>query len=75
MITTNNLILLQDMGDDSFTDIVVFDNEVDMKAIKEATEKLWDDEDGWTYDDLLEELDKFGSYTIIPTRTIETIEY
>ena len=75
MITENNLILLQNMDDGSFTDIVVFDSEVDMKAIKEATEKLWDNEDGWTYDDLLEELNKFGSYTVMPTRTIETIEY
>lgn len=74
MIAMNNLLLLQDMGDNTLTDLVIFDNEVDMGAVRKAVSELWDKED-WTYEDLLKELDKFGGYCIIPTRDIETINY
>lgn len=75
MITQNNLILLQDMGDNlNLTDIVIFDNEVDMVEVRKMVSGLWQREE-WTYDDLLKELDKFGSYCVIPTSVIETINY
>ena len=75
MITRNNLLLLQDMGDKlNLTDIVIFDNEVDFKAIREMVKELVQREE-WTYDDLLKELDNFGGYSVIPTSFIETINY
>lgn len=74
MITRNNLILLQDMGDNTFTDLVIFDNGVDMEAVRKKVSELWQREE-WSYDDLLKELDKFGGYYVIPTSAIETINY
>ncbi len=74
MITREKLLVLKDMSDGAFTDLVIFDNEVDMKAVREKVSELWN-RDNWTYDDLLKELDNFGGYSVIPTRFIETIEY
>lgn len=74
MITRNNLVLLQDMGDNAFTDLVVFDNKVDMGEIRKVVSELWQREE-WTYDDLLKELDKFGGYSVIPISALETINY
>ena len=74
MITRNKLLVLKDMSDGAFTDLVIFDNEVDMEAVRKKASELWD-RDNWTYDDLLKELDSFGGYSVIPIRFIETIEY
>lgn len=75
MITMNNLLLLQDASDRlNLTDIVIFDNEVDVKAIREMVKELMQREE-WTYDDLLKELDNFGGYSVIPISFIETINY
>ena len=74
MITSNKLLVLKDMGDGAFNDLVIFDNEVDMKAVREKVSELHN-KDNWTYDDLLKELDSFGGYSVIPLSAIETIEY
>ncbi len=74
MITNKKLLVLKDMGDGAFTDLVIFDDEVDMEAVKKKVSELHN-RDNWTYDDLLKELDSFGGYSVIPTRFIETIEY
>lgn len=74
MITNKKLLVLKDMGDGAFTDLVIFDNEVDMKAVREKVSELHN-RDNWTYDDLLKELDSFGGYSVIPLSAIETIEY
>ena len=62
------------MGDGAFADLVIFDNEVDMEAVKKKVSELHN-KDNWTYDDLLKELDSFGGYSVIPLSAIETIEY
>ena len=74
MISRKQLLVLQDMGDGNFTDLVVFDNGVDIVAVQERVQRLWDKE-YWTFDDLLAELDKFGAYSLIPMSVIEKIEY
>lgn len=74
MITMGQLLVLKDMGDGAFNDLVIFDNEVDVEAVREKVGELHN-KDNWTYDDLLKELDSFGGYSVIPTRLIETIEY
>ena len=74
MITSKKLLVLKDMVDSAFIDLVIFDNEVDMKAVREKVSELHN-RFNWTYDDLLKELDSFGGYSAIPTRFIETIEY
>ena len=74
MITSKNLIVLKDMGDGAFDDLVIFDDEVDVKAVREKVSELHN-KDNWTYDDLLKELDSFGGYSVIPLCAIETIEY
>lgn len=74
MIANKKLLVLKDMGDGAFTDLVIFDNEVDMKAVREKVSELHN-RDNWTYDDLLKELDSFGGYSVIPLSAIETIEY
>lgn len=74
MITREKLLVLKDMSDGAFTDLVIFDNEVDMEAVRKKVSELWD-RDNWTYDDLLKELDSFGGYSVIPLSAIETIEY
>ena len=74
MITMGQLLVLKDMGDGAFTDLVIFDNEVDMEAVREKVSELHN-KDNWTYDDLLKELDSFGGYSVIPLSAIETIEY
>ena len=74
MITNKKLLVLKDMGDGAFTDLVIFDDEVDMKAVREKVSELHN-KDNWTYDDLLKELDSFGGYSVIPLSAIETIEY
>ena len=74
MITSKKLLVLKDMGDGAFDDLVVFDNEVDTKAVREKVSELHN-RDNWTYDDLLKELDSFGGYSVIPLSAIETIEY
>ena len=74
MITIGQLLVLKDMGDGAFTDLVIFDNEVDMEAVKKKVSELHN-KDNWTYDDLLKELDSFGGYSVIPLSAIETIEY
>ena len=62
------------MGDGAFNDLVIFDNEVDVKAVRRKVSELHN-KDNWTYDDLLKELDSFGGYSVIPLSAIETIEY
>ncbi len=74
MITRNKLLVLKDMSDGVFTDLIIFDNEVDMEAVRKKVSELWN-EDDWIYDDLLRALDNFGGYSVIPTRFIETINY
>ena len=74
MITSNKLLVLKDMGDGAFIDLVIFDNEVDMKAVRGKVSELHN-KDNWNYDDLLKELDSFGGYSVIPLSAIETIEY
>ena len=74
MITSKKLLVLKDMGDGAFDDLVVFDDEVDMEAVKRKVSELHN-KDNWAYDDLLEELDSFGGYSVIPLSAIETIEY
>ena len=74
MITSKKLIVLKDMGDGAFDDLVIFDDEVDVKAVREKVSELHN-KDNWTYDDLLKELDSFGGYSVIPLSAIETIEY
>lgn len=74
MITSKKLLMLKDMGDGAVIDLVVFDDEVDMEAVKRKVSELHN-KDNWTYIDLLEELDSFGGYSVIPLSAIETIEY
>lgn len=74
MITMGQVLVLKDMGDGAFIDLVIFDDEVDIEAVREKVSELHN-RDNWTYDDLLKELDSFGGYSVIPTRLIETIEY
>ena len=74
MITSKKLIVLKDMGDGAFDDLVIFDDEVDVKAVREKVNELHN-RDNWTYDDLLKELDSFGGYSMTPLSAIETIEY
>ena len=74
MITSNKLLVLKDMGDGAFNDLVIFDNEVDMEAVRGKVSELHN-KSNWTYDDLLKELDSFGGYSVIPLSAIETIEY
>lgn len=69
------MIILKDMDSDEFTDLIIFDNEVDMKKIKHNMDELWERDDSWTYDDMLEMLDEFGGYYVMPLSAIETIEY
>ena len=74
MIAGKKLLVLKDMGDGAFIDLVIFDNEVDTKAVREKVSELHN-RDNWTYDDLLKELDSFGGYSVIPLSAIETIQY
>ena len=74
MITSKKLLVLKDMGDGAFDDLVIFDDEVDVKAVREKVNELHN-RDNWTYDDLLKELDSFGGYSMTPLSAIETIEY
>ena len=74
MIASKKLLVLKDMGDGAFDDLVIFDDEVDVKAVKRKVSELHN-RDNWTYDDLLKELDSFGGYSVIPLSAIETIEY
>lgn len=74
MITNKKLLVLKDMGDGAFNDLVIFDDEVDMEAVRKKVSELHN-KDNWTYDDLLKELDSFGGYSVIPLSAIETIEY
>lgn len=74
MITRKKLLVLKDMGDGAFNDLVIFDDEVDVKAVREKVSEL-QNKNNWTYDDLLKELDSFGGYSVIPLSAIETIEY
>ena len=74
MITSKKLLVLKDMGDGAFNDLVVFDNEVDIEAVKRKVSELHN-RDNWTYDDLLKELDSFGGYSVIPLSAIGTVEY
>ena len=74
MITSKKLLVLKDMGDGAFDDLVIFDDEVDVEAVKKKVSELHN-RDNWTYDDLLKELDSFGGYSVIPLSAIGTIEY
>lgn len=74
MITMGQLLVLKDMGDGAFNDLVIFDEEVDVEAVRKKVSELHN-KDNWTYDDLLKELDSFGGYSVIPLSAIETIEY
>ena len=74
MITSKKILVLKDMGDGAFNDLVIFDDEVDMEAVKKKVSELHN-KDNWTYDDLLKELDSFGGYSVMPLSAFETIEY
>lgn len=71
----NKVLVLKDMDSDEFTDIVLFDNAVDMEKIKRNMNELWERDDSWTFDDMLKMLDEFGRYSIFPLNRLETIEY
>ena len=74
MITMGQILVLKDMNDGAFIDFVIFDDEVDIEAVKKKVSELHN-RDNWTYDDLLKELDSFGGYSVIPLSAIETVEY
>lgn len=74
MITSKKLLVIKDMGDGAFADLVVFDKEVNMEAVRGKVSELHN-KNNWTYDELLKELDSFGGYSVIPLSAIETIEY
>ena len=65
------IVLLRDYTgyEHEFTDVVVFDKEIDETALLKEYEELNDLDkypDSWEWDDLMELLDKYGEHKIIP---------
>lgn len=69
------MIVLKDMNDEIEPTLVIFDNIIDMDKLNTKVIELQKREGGWTFDDLLGVLDKFGGYTMSPLSTITTIQY
>lgn len=65
------VILLRDyLGyEHEITDVVLFDKEIDEKALQKEYEELNNFDkypDSWEWDDLMKLLDKYGKHKIIP---------
>ena len=65
------VILLRDfLGyEHEITDVVLFDKEIDEKALQKEYEELNNFDkypDSWEWDDLMKLLDKYGEHKIIP---------
>ena len=65
------VILLRDFMsyEHEITDVVVFDKEIDEKALQKEYEKFSDFDkypDSWEWEDLMKLLDKYGEHKIIP---------
>lgn len=67
------MIVLKDMNDEIEPELVIFDNIIDMDKLDLEVIELRKREGGWTFDDLLDVLNKFGGYTMLPLSAIATI--
>lgn len=74
-ISRNQIVILKDMDGEATTSLIVFDYPVPMDILYSDIEKLHQRQEGWTFDDLLQLLDEFGSYTIVPLDALQTIYY
>ena len=68
------MFLLVDKSDESFTDLIIFDEEQNKSELKRAIEQVRERE-SWEFEDLLESLNKFGKYNITSLSSIEMLEY
>ena len=69
------MIVLKDMNSEIEPQLVIFDNIIDMDELDLEVIELRKREGGWTFDDLLDVLNKFGGYTMLPLSAIATIWY
>ena len=69
------MIVLKDMNSEIEPELVIFDNIIDMDKLDLEVIELRKREGGWTFDDLLDVLNKFGGYTMLPLSAIATIWY
>ena len=69
------MIVLKDMNSEIEPQLVIFDNIIDMDELDLEVIELRKREGGWTFDDLLDILNKFGGYTMLPLSAIATIWY
>ena len=69
------MIVLKDMNSEIEPELVIFDNIIDMDELDLEVIELRKREGGWTFDDLLDILNKFGGYTMLPLSAIATIWY
>lgn len=69
------MIVLKDMNSEIEPQLVIFDNIIDMDKLDLEVIELRKREGGWTFDDLLDVLNKFGGYTMLPLSAIATIWY
>ena len=68
-------ILLKDMADSYYTDLIVFKDKIDKKDIINAIEEVQRTNEEYTNEDIYNALDKLGEYYIMWLGNLDTYEY
>ena len=67
--------LLKDSADSYYTDLIVFEKQVDKKDIIKTIENVKTQKEEYTNEDIYEALDSLGEYYIMWLGNLDTYEY
>ena len=67
--------ILRDSTSKQFDDLVTFENDIDIENVRELIENLKENNEDYTNEDVYNELDKLGNYSIQYLGWLEIVEY
>ena len=67
--------ILRDSTSKQFDDLVIFENDIDIEDVRELIENLKENNEDYTNEDVYNELDKLGNYSMQYLGWLEIVEY
>ena len=67
--------ILRDSTSKQFDDLVIFENDIDIENVRELIENLKENKEDYTNEDVYNELDKLGNYSMQYLGWLEIVEY
>lgn len=75
ILCKGTMFLLKDSADSYYTDLIVFEKQVDKKDIIKTIENVKTQKEDYTNEDIYEALDSLGEYYIMWLGNLDTYEY